>query len=538
MTPKSRTDNRHFLRCSLLFLLATSTYILAFPIASFPGFGFLSLISIALFLLWMKPLNLGQVLAGGTFAGALIHAAVTSWIGNYHPAALILSMLAGALRFSLLFSGLHLVSQAKPWLRRTGSILIVTSIPILASWGFLAFPYATLPYSMGSSRLALFLASIGGTSLVTLVIAVINYCFFETFQTSRSKGKPVWILWFAPAMVFGIIFLIPTQPYLLNGNEPINRAASTLQKKKPAVLRIALVQPNRQTKQENLADYKAMFASLKELSGKAGEYTPDLIIWHETSIVPALAWHIKYRPDRESYEFAKDVQQYLVSNPSSILLGTSWVSETDENRKSEYNSALLYSKTLVSGIYSKMKLVPFSEYFPFSRQLPGLSRWLVSRFGLLRTPGTQATVFTLNTATFAAPICFEDSFTSHFLSYPEVDFFAVLTDDSWARSVSMQKQHAVMSKFRAAETGSILLRAANTGDTMVIEPNGHIAMALTPQTADFLIVDITPGAKKRTIFERFGHYLPIIVFVASLCFFATAVYDHARNASRRRRNID
>ncbi len=527
MKPKSRTNKTSFLLRSLFFCLACSSYILAFPIFSFSGIGFLSLITLCFFLLWMENLNLGQIALGGGIAGALIHLALTPWLGNYHPFALALSLLAGAVRFILLFYALHLVSRARPWLRALASVFIISCVPILCSWGFLAFPYATLPYAMSSSRFAFFLASIGGTSLVTLAIACVNYGIYKAVRSScRLSGK----LWLVPLLLIGLAFLIPVRGYRTSTHEPAVREINAKRGKNVGTIRVALIQPNLAQKQNGPSEYQAMFLALRKLSEKAEEYQPDLILWHETAIVPALAWHLKYRPQRETYEFAKEVQEYLLSCPAAVLLGTSWVAESDAARSSDFNSAILYDGGSVSDVYSKIKLVPFSEYFPWSKEAPALNRWLVSRFGSFRAPGTQKTVFYARGSSFAAHICFEDSFAAYFGSFPELDFFTVLTQDSWAKSGSMQKQHAIMSKFRAAETGSVVLRATNTGDTMAIEPNGHVSAALKAFTSDFLVVDIIKGANKKTVFELWGRHLSTFVLIVSFCLLALILFDclHAK----------
>ena len=135
---------------------------------------------------------------------------------------------------------------------------------------------------------------------------------------------------------------------------------------------------------------------------------------------------------------------------------------------------MLYESGKISGRYDKVKLVPFTEYFPYEKLFPGLTRWLIAKFGYFWTPGPGPTLLESGQSRFAAPICFEDSFGRYMASFDKPDFFIIQTNDSWAKSESMQEQHLAMSIFRAVAS----LPAFEPGTLHVDVPLGSASTTL------------------------------------------------------------
>ncbi|MGC9454967.1 MAG: apolipoprotein N-acyltransferase [Phycisphaerae bacterium] len=165
------------------------------------------------------------------------------------------------------------------------------------------------------------------------------------------------------------------------------------------------------------------------------------------------------------------------------------------------NSALWFDGDPISkGAYSKMHLVPLSEYVPFKHSWPWLHRQLrrfVPPVMHQLDPGPEIERFSLRTSggTFriAAPICYEGTFARIARDMvvedriKMVDILANLSNDGWfvyswrsgpPQASTEHAQHMVQYVFRAVETRTAVVRAVNTGISASIDPNGRIAAIL------------------------------------------------------------
>jgi len=456
--------------------------------------------------------------AAGAVIGAAVLGITCKWLSAYHPAAVFVAVAIGVVWFAVAFASISAVLRTKSRFALPAAVFIWSAAELGRSVGFLAFPYASLPYSLADSSAALRLASLGGVPLVSLAIAGANASLYAALRRmrgsvrGRAAGTALRGLFGAACILIVAVSGKPSASgYGMTASQTPGDSPS------PGAFRVALIQPS-VYKQAGITDYAAAFQRLSALSDAALEKRPDLVVWHETAIVPPIEWHVRHRPERPTYEFIYGVEAYLSSFPVPVLIGNGYALPDDVRRTIEHNSALLFSDGAIAGRYDKVKLVPFSEYLPPRLRFPSLNRWLVSRFGAFWTPGDGPSLLRAGSANIAAPICFEDSFGRYFSSFDAPDFFVVLTNDSWARSALMQEQHLAMSKFRAAETGSIVLRAADTGATVAIAPNGAVAGALPPFIRGSLFVDLPLGSSRITAYEYAGKYSDIALLCIGLVF--------------------
>lgn len=165
------------------------------------------------------------------------------------------------------------------------------------------------------------------------------------------------------------------------------------------------------------------------------------------------------------------------------------------------NSALWFDGDPISkGVYSKMHLVPLSEYVPFKHSWPWLHRQLrrfVPPVMHQLDPGPEIVRFKLNSESgsyrLAAPICYEGTFARICRDMvvdkgaKKADIIANLSNDGWfvyswrrgpPRGSAEHAQHMVQYVFRAVETRTPVVRAVNTGISASIDPNGRIAAVL------------------------------------------------------------
>lgn len=199
-----------------------------------------------------------------------------------------------------------------------------------------------------------------------------------------------------------------------------------------------------------------------------------------------------------------------------------------------YNSILaIDTNGEVVASYDKSHLVPFGEYLPFqgfwrlfgiNQFVPGTNGWAAGDGRRLMTPP--------GTPPFLALVCYEAVFPGDIGDPQAVEaaqFILNVTNDAWFMGSIGPAQHAHHARMRAVETGLPMLRAANTGVTLSVDPLGRISGQLAENQIG--VLDVTPfePVPGGTLFNRLGD-LPFWVAVV-LGILASLV------ASRRPRRI-
>lgn len=171
-----------------------------------------------------------------------------------------------------------------------------------------------------------------------------------------------------------------------------------------------------------------------------------------------------------------------------------------------YNSILaINSAGEVVASYDKSHLVPFGEYLPLqpfwrlfgiNQFVPGTNGWAAGDGRRLMTPpGTPA---------FLALVCYEAVFPGDIGDPSEAQFILNVTNDAWFMGSIGPAQHAHHARMRAVETGLPLLRAANTGVTLSVDPLGRIVSQLAENQVGVLDVVPSEPLPGGTLFNRLG----------------------------------
>lgn len=140
-----------------------------------------------------------------------------------------------------------------------------------------------------------------------------------------------------------------------------------------------------------------------------------------------------------------------------------------------YNSVYMIEPgTGLEGRYAKVHLVPFGEFVPMRKYLPFLKQYQVTPFDQYPGPGHNLTH--MATAGVGTSICFESIFPyiSREMTRNGANILCVVTNDSWFLRTSAAEQHMAMSVFRAVENRRFLVRAAATGISCFIGPDGRV----------------------------------------------------------------
>ncbi len=143
-----------------------------------------------------------------------------------------------------------------------------------------------------------------------------------------------------------------------------------------------------------------------------------------------------------------------------------------------YNSAgFVRPDGSFAGRYDKMHLVPFGEYTPYKR-LFFFAGSLLQDVGIL-TPGKHRSMFTTGGHSYGVFICYESVFGDEIRQFAEMgaDVLVNISDDGWYGDTSAAWEHLNMVRMRAIENHRWVLRAANTGVTAAIDPDGRVVAA-------------------------------------------------------------
>lgn len=301
-------------------------------------------------------------------------------------------------------------------------------------------------------------------------------------------------------------------------------------------LRLGLVQTNvpQSNKmgwgiEQRLADYARLEALTREAKAKGAE----VIVWPET-MFPGLALNaeaveaereaaLRYRGGVESTVFYDRVLalQEEVGVPlvvGAISMEGMRIREDDDGVHIEsgatYNSVFVVDGGAVrEERYDKVRLTPFGEYMPYISKW----KWLEKRLLALGASGMsfdlQASdrVRTLRVdagggkaVRIGTPVCFEasESALCRWMASGGVAWLINLTNDGWfGNAAGGRENHLMLARWRAAENGLWVARAANTGVSCVIDPSGKILATLEPNEEGVLVVQVSTSARADTLYH-------------------------------------
>ena len=146
-----------------------------------------------------------------------------------------------------------------------------------------------------------------------------------------------------------------------------------------------------------------------------------------------------------------------------------------------YNSIyVIDDEGTILSIYDKLHLVPFGEFLPFQGLMEKLGFVQLTKVQGGFIPGTIRRTIELPNAPSVLPlICYEAIFPGGIESRGGRPGWIVnLTNDGWFGISTGPHQHLQQARLRAIEEGLPLVRAANTGISVVTDPVGRIVAQL------------------------------------------------------------
>ncbi|MCG7361791.1 apolipoprotein N-acyltransferase [Roseomonas sp. ACRSG] len=241
----------------------------------------------------------------------------------------------------------------------------------------------------------------------------------------------------------------------------------------------------------------------REGAAKAPAGLPLAVVWPETAS-PFLLPN-----DPEARRYAAETLP-----PGGVLLAGSVRAEWGpEGRASAVFNSLsaVGQDAALLGVYDKSHLVPFGEYMP----LRGLIPIRVVQGGLDFSSGPGPVAMTVpGLPPFSPLICYEVIFPGAVAPSTRPQWLLNITNDAWFGYSAGPFQHLAAARLRAVEEGLPMVRAAQTGVSVVLDPHGRVEARLGLGQMGSILAPL-PGALPPTLYSRFGAWIPGLLALAA-----------------------
>jgi apolipoprotein N-acyltransferase len=362
-------------------------------------------------------------------------------------------------------------------------------------WNAIGYSQA---YALGGSEMAPLIqaARWGGVYAVSMLLAS-TAAAIALVIIERQRRAFI----FAAATIFAVILIA-----FFSFQGALRKQAAI--KSRPPVAAVVAVQPNVPMTPVKSLDESAQLLSrhldlshrgLQALDTEQAKSSdlPRLVIWPESPM------NFAYTEDLEFREFASS---FTRGAKSSLLFN----SLEPAAGNGAYNSAIMVDPQghLVAR-YDKIHLLPFGEYVPIPRWIPG-ARFIPAMVGDF-TPGTSFPLMPVGGARAAVFICFESAFPSVSREFTKegADFLINISNDGYLGPTAVRRQHLANAVFRAVENENAVVRVTNTGISALITPGGSVHEATADFTAAVREWLVPGGPKAKTVYTRFGDWFAL-----------------------------
>jgi apolipoprotein N-acyltransferase len=231
---------------------------------------------------------------------------------------------------------------------------------------------------------------------------------------------------------------------------------------------------------------------------------PRVVIWPESPM------NFAYARDGE---FRELLARFASKNRTSVIFNA--LEPAPSN--GAYNAAVMVNEEgrLVAQ-YDKIRLLPFGEYVPVPRWLPGASMLpvMVGDF----TPGAEYTLMPIGKARAGVFICFESAFPSIARRFAGegADVLINISNDGYLGPTPVMRQHLANVVFRAVENERPILRVTNTGISAYINARGEVSDATAGFQPAVRTWTVTRADAGQTFYTRHGDLFAGLCALSSL----------------------
>jgi len=440
--------------------------------------------------------------------GLIYQAGGLWWITTVTTLGLALTVQPLALYF-LLIGGLVLLYR-----RRLGGPLYLF-VPLLwvglewvRSWFLSGLGWLYIGHTQWSVPTLIQIADLGGAYLVSLLVLLVASVIADIFAgihwPEHRSGKTRLLTGIALAM----LALVGSYWY---GRVRLAEAEFTVGPK------ISLIQGNIPQEVKNtgigmtLREMRDLHVGLTRRAADERP-RPELIVWAETMLGRSPS------TDAEERDMLRELAR---RTDATLLIGLNL--ELPDNRSAAdpwrvYNSLLEIKPDGQLGRSSdKTRLVPVGEYMPLRGVLPWIPIVVRNMVGYVPdvAAGRERELFELGQFRYGALICHESIYPwlARDLRRKGAQFIINPTNDGWFKESAELDQVLAICVFRAVENRLSVVRAANTGISAFIDPDGRVrkVLSVNGQTKSVrgVLTDSVYLDSRQTLYSKIGD-LPAI----------------------------
>lgn len=533
----------------LVLLAAAFLYSFAFPgLVSANGLGFIGFFALVPVFAVIRNTTWKLTPVYGFFYGFVFYLFFNYWLKTFHPLAILIVPIIKGGEMVVLFPALKAAQKLfKKYGYVVEGIIWVAYSYISQDW-FAGYPYGTLGTAAYQYLPFIQIAEFTGIWGVTLLMVLPQtFLAFILLETMRNRLES-FSAYCRQHLIFLVSYAIVLVATLIYGFASISYWRAQEPEK---TWKVATIQHSADTWKGGYTTYKNNFNNLRRMSLEALQSDPDIILWSETAFVPSVAWHENYPSDpatsalvEEFVAFGKSLPIPLVTgNPEGVIDDAgqpALLSDGSWNRK-DFNTVIFFEDGEIKNTYRKQHLVPFTEHFPYEKELPLLYNLLLANDYNWWEKGYESVVFeTEEGVKFSTPICFEDVFgylNARFVANG-ADVIVNMTNDGWSKAVSAEMQHLGLAVFRSIENRRTTVRGTNSGMTCVIDVTGKIIEPMEPFKVGWRIYDVpvfTGEVHGTTFYTRHIDWFAFLAIYLSYLLLGLGALNHLIHFIRERR---
>lgn len=373
------------------------------------------------------------------------------------------------------------------------------------------------------------------------IVALVNIVIFRLVRTwlfSRKTSLRLSIG--AQLMAFSVIAL-------WFGYGVIQLSSWSKQIAQWDTVRIGIVQPNeipRVGKRTLYPGYSMAYPPEMEMTERLSSLGAEIIVWPEAQAKEYL----------DNVNVKKAFQSHMKSMGSSLIFqDIKRIRDPMSGKiKNQFSAAMMLNEQgEQTGLYQKIKRIPFGEYLPLVSDDSAIKKGLKRFFGeffVELSAGTEHHVFRHEKLNVVPMICYETTFPSFVATavnsaVDDVDkslatIMVALTNDGWFGSTHQPYEHIFPSILRSVENRLPLVHVANNGPSIVVMPSGNVIFTSDFQQAGGYIVDLpsSPTAQG-SFFSRHPRLFDRSVYSAMTLMILLGLLTswQSRTGSRKRR---